>query len=291
MRLITGAATHSLGGPEAAHAQVEANAAFARAQRSHPRVRGALGFNTSSSCEDELLRRLGRLREELGAPLVFHLAEDEGDLTATFARHGRRIVARLETFGLLGAGSLGAYARALDRSESERLGMGRTFLALAPLASRLQEPGGGSLETLLSRPHLLGLASAGHGTFAEALHEAFATLLLQARAGRLLDPDGALAQLAVDGPAELASMIFGAPSGAVVEGALADLVVYDLLPTEDPATGLMPAPLAALARSPVAWSVVDGRVTVREGQLLGADFLALAQAAAQTLEALWARAG
>ena len=85
-------------------------------------------------------------------------------------------------------------------------------------------------------------------------------------------------------------MLFGAPSGAVEEGALADLVVHDLLPAEDPTTGLMPAPLLALARSPVAWSIVDGRVTVREGQLLGADFLALAQAASRTLEALWARA-
>ena len=85
-------------------------------------------------------------------------------------------------------------------------------------------------------------------------------------------------------------MLFGAPSGAVEEGALADLVVYDLLPTEDPATGLMPSPLLALARSPVAWSIVDGRVTVREGQLLGADLLALARAAATALEGLWARA-
>ncbi|MBF5042651.1 amidohydrolase family protein [Aggregicoccus sp. 17bor-14] len=290
MRLVTGPSTHSLGGAAAAEAQVEANAAFARAQRSHPRVRGALGFHASSSCEDALLRRLGRLREELGAPLVFHLAEDEADLTATFSRYGRRVVARLETFGLLGAGSLAAHGRALDRAESERLAQGRTFLALAPTAGLVQEPGGGGLDSLLARPQLLGLGSAGYGHVSESLQAAFVLLLQQARAGRLLDPDGTLAQLAVEGPAELCSMLFGAPSGAVEEGALADLVVYDLVPTEDPATGLMPSPLLALARSPVAWSVVDGRVTVREGQLLGADFLELAHAAARALEGLWARA-
>ncbi|HET9451535.1 MAG TPA: amidohydrolase family protein [Aggregicoccus sp.] len=303
MRLVTGPATQDAAGagtPEAdmeaaqmappIEAQVEANAAFARAQASHPRVRGALGFQSSSSCGDALLRRLGRLRAELGAPVVFHLGEDEADLTTTFARHGRRIVARLEGFGLLGTGSVGAHARALDGAESERLSADRTFLALAPAASSVQELATAGLETLLARPHLLGLGSAGYGSLAEALQAAFAALLRQARGGRLLDPDGALAQLAVEGPAELCSMLFGAPSGAVEEGALADLVVHDLLPTEDPATGLMPAPLLALARSPVAWSIVDGRVTVREGQLLGADFLALAQAASRTLESLWARA-
>ncbi len=289
MRLVTGPSTHSRG-EAPVEAQVEANAAFARAHAKHPRVRGALGFEASHSCEDALLRRLGRLRAELGAPVVFHLAEDEADLAATFGRHGRRVVARLEGFGLLGVGSIGAHARAVDGAESERLSQDRTFLALAPASSGVQEAAVAGLETLLARPHLLGLGSAGHGSLDEALQAAFTALLRHARGGRLLDPDAGLAQLAVEGPAELCSMLFGAPSGAVEEGALADLVVHDLLPTEDPATGLMPAPLLALSRSAVAWSIVDGRVTVREGQLLGADFLALARAATQALEALWARA-
>ena len=89
------------------------------------------------------------------------------------------------------------------------------------------------------------------------------------RAGRLPDPDGALAQLLVNGPAELCTRLFGAPSGAVEEGCIADLVVYDDVPAADPETGYSPHLLGQLARSRVAWTIVNGRVAVREGQLLG----------------------
>jgi hypothetical protein len=40
----------------------------------------------------------------------------------------------------------------------------------------------------------------------------------------------------------------------------------------------------------VAWTLVNGRVTVREGQLLGADYVELAQAAADALARVWGRA-
>jgi hypothetical protein len=40
----------------------------------------------------------------------------------------------------------------------------------------------------------------------------------------------------------------------------------------------------------VAWSIVDGRVTVREGQVLGMDEVVLAREAAEVLSGLWARA-
>jgi hypothetical protein len=40
-----------------------------------------------------------------------------------------------------------------------------------------------------------------------------------------------------------------------------------------------------------AWVIVGGRVVVREGQLLGHDYIELAREAAGALEALWKRAG
>jgi len=39
----------------------------------------------------------------------------------------------------------------------------------------------------------------------------------------------------------------------------------------------------------VAWNIINGRVTVREGQLLGMDEVALAREASHVLSRIWAR--
>jgi cytosine/adenosine deaminase-related metal-dependent hydrolase len=290
IRLVTGHITHSLSGEEPANACLEANADFARRYRTHPLVHGAIGFQSSHTCEDALLRRVGTLSAELEAPILFHLAESDEDLAATYARYGKRVVFRLDELGVLGPRSIAARARTIDTKEAERLVATGTFVALSPRSHLTAERTGESLEAVLARHHLVGLGSGGHGGLWDEVLAAFVGLMKISRTGRLPDPDGALAQLLVTGPAELCTRLFRAPSGVVVEGCVADLVVYDCVPPADPETGYSPHLLGQLARSRAAWTIVNGRVAVREGQLLGADFVELARAAAAALASVWTRA-
>ena len=62
----------------------------------------------------------------------------------------------------------------------------------------------------------------------------------------------------------------------ISEGAEANLVLWDLVPSR----GVFVQPKHLLA----AWAVVSGTVRLREGVLLGVDFLGLANRAAQALE-------
>jgi 5-methylthioadenosine/S-adenosylhomocysteine deaminase len=290
IRLANSHATHSLEGEADSMRQFEANAHYVESFRQHPLVRPVLGFHASFSSEDALLRRIGRAREELGVGVCYHLAETEDDLAATFARNGRRIVPRLETFGLLGPGSVAAYARAVDRSESERLARSRTLIALGPRYNLAAEPGGGGFEAVFAHQNLLGLGTSGNGLLWGELVAAFSGIVQIARAGRLLDPDGFMSQLLIGGPAELCSMLYGAPSGNVEPGALADLVLYDHIPAQEDLGGLVPHLLMQLGSLRPAWVIANGRVVVREGQLLGHDFIELAREAGKVLEALWKRA-
>jgi 5-methylthioadenosine/S-adenosylhomocysteine deaminase len=289
IRLVTSHATHSLSGDGPAAACLEANADFARRYRTHPLVRGALGFQASHTCEDTLLRQVGVLAQELEVPVVFHLAEGEDDLAVTYARHGKRVVPRLAELGLLGPRSIAARARSIDTGEAERLVATGTFVALSPRAHLTSERAGESLEAVLARHHLVGLGTSGHGTLWDEVLAAFVGLMRIARAGRLPDPDSALAQLLVSGPAELCTRLFQAPSGTIVEGCIADLAVYDYIPAAEPETGYSPYLLGQLARSRVAWTIVNGRVAVREGQLLGVDYAELAADASAALASVWAR--
>lgn len=290
VRLVSSHATQSLqmehGVP--VQAQVEANVAFVQAHRSHPLVRGALGFYSSATSDDALLRLVGRLREELGVGAHFHLAENEDDLLDTFQATGKRVVPRLEAFGLLGPGVVASYAHAVDRSEAERLAKTRTLIALSPRVMQLLDSGQGGWESLAATQNLLALGTAGHGTLWEELSSALASTARTARLGRLIDPDGMMSQLLVGAAAELCSMLYGAPSGTVEEGSLADLVVHDFVPAGVGLEGRVAHVLYALSRAPVAWTIVDGRVVVREGKLLVADEVELAAAAASRLDAIWA---
>ncbi|HSP78573.1 MAG TPA: amidohydrolase family protein, partial [Myxococcaceae bacterium] len=130
LRLVAGHSTHSLDGVAEAEAQAEANADFVRRRGAHRLVRGALGFHASWTCGDALLQRLGRLREECGGPVLFHLAEGDHDLASTWALHGRRVVPRLDGAGLLGPWAVAAYGRSVDDAEASRLACSGTFVAL-----------------------------------------------------------------------------------------------------------------------------------------------------------------
>ncbi len=290
LRLVASHATHSLDGASQAEAQAEANADFVRRRGSHPLVRGALGFHASWTSGDALLGKLRALRESSGAPVVFHLSEGDHDLASTWEQVNQRVVRRLDGFGLLGPLSVAAYARSVDDTESQLLAQSGTCVALGPGAALLVEPSGRALETLLGRQNLMGLGSGGHGNLWGALSAALVTAVGAARGSRLVDPDGVLVQLFADGPAELCSRLFGVPSGAVEEGRLADLVVFDCVPALEKGSGQAPHLLSHMGRSRVAWNIVEGRVTVREGQLLGVDEVVLAREAAEVLSDVWERA-
>ncbi|MCI0671660.1 MAG: amidohydrolase family protein [Myxococcaceae bacterium] len=290
MRVVLSHATHTHAGEGPALAQLESSAEFAAGTRRDALVRGALGFHASADAEDALLERLGRLREEVGASVIFHLAESEEDLTGTFARHGRRVVPRLDTFGLLGPFAVAAGARAVDRSECEELARSRTLVAISPAESRLAEPTGGArLETFVAHQTRLGLGTSGTSSLRDELEAALGEVLVASRAGRLHEPDSVLTRMLLTGPAELCSSLFGLPAGEVREGALADLVVFEWVPAALPGGSAGGLPVRGLCRARAAWTVVGGRVVVREGQLVGQDAVVLGQEAARALRSVWAR--
>lgn len=283
------ASTSELGGVPGP-AQVEANAAYVAQVKANPLVRGAMGVASSFCANDELLRTVGRLKEELGAGAHFRMAESDEDLALTWDRHGTRVVNRFETFGLLGGASVGAHARAIDRAEAQRLARTRTVVALSPRLAHTLEGGSAlGMEAVLLGQNLVGLGTDGSGTLWEELAASFTGVMTLARSGRMLDPDNLMATFLVGGPAELCTMVFGQPSGNLDVGAMADLVVHDFVPAQE-AGNFTPHLLMQLSQARAAWTIVNGRVVVREGQLLAAPLLTLEREAARAVEAVWKRA-
>lgn len=281
IRALVSHATRDVDGVAEARAHAEANALFVERQAASPTVRGALGFHASFTCGDALLTEIARRREGLGAQVVFSAARSELDLTETFQRHGARVVQRLERLGLVGPWSVAAGARAVDWEEADRLFQAQALVVLSPRGDLFDEPGASGFDAVVGRENRIGLGTAGGGPLSEEATCAAAALLRLARSGRLVDPDSTLLQMLFAAPAELVTRSFGQPSGLVAQGALADLVVYDWIPPEGPEP--IPDLVTQLTRAPVSWTIVHGKVVVREGRLLGHDEHALSREAARVL--------
>jgi 5-methylthioadenosine/S-adenosylhomocysteine deaminase len=271
VRLVTGLAADGMH----AVAEHDLNVEFALRHREDPLVRGAVGFATCLGASDELLKAVSRAAESLRAPVHFRLAETDSELAAHFEQHRVRMVERLDRHGLLSPSTVAVHVRSVDGSEAKLLAERGVVVAWSPLADLLGDQHG--FDSVWQPEHRVALATAGKGTWAEQWTAARILAHRAARVGQLWPSEG-LPEVLVRGPAGLLETLFGRPSGVVASGALADLVLLDLVPAE----GLPPdETLAEAAVAPVAWTVVQGRVVVREGQLLGSDLSELLAEAAK----------
>jgi cytosine/adenosine deaminase-related metal-dependent hydrolase len=270
MRLVASLAAEGRHGINTHELNVEA----ARATAEDPLVRAGLGFASCLTASDELLRAVRRDAEALRAPVHFRLAETGAELAEHFEQHRVRMVERLDRHGLLGPTTVAAHARAVDGAEAQRLAETSVLIAWSPLADLLGEQHG--FESVWQQSHRVVLASAGVGDLREQWTAGRILAHRAARIGRLWARER-VPEVLGDGPAGFMDRIFRRTAGRIGPGAMADLVLVDLFAEkEDPIEVL-----AASMRAPVSWTVVNGRVVVREGQLLGTQMLPLmAEAAA-----------
>ena len=225
-------------------------------------------------CDDALLKELARSSQELMVTI-------HGDLDSSPDRASRsfdhRALARLKSLGLL------------DRRAALAARCREELLALlqveAPGLLRIVVPprhcSAWELDAFRER---LSTEAVAIGSGDGPLREAWRWLSSQT--------DGPeLEHLALEAPARFCSELFGVMGGDAREGALADLVVWEHVPAQEGRIGFARYLVEKGACVSAAWTVVNGRVVVREGQLLGHDYVSLAQQAATALNQLRRRAG
>jgi 5-methylthioadenosine/S-adenosylhomocysteine deaminase len=261
-------AAHATGG-EGWEGPLEANVDFARAWSGHPLVRGALGISRLAEAPEAMLARVASASAGVGAAVHLSLAETDEDLMLTYQRYGLRTVERLARHGLLGPRTVVAHARCIDGDEARVLAERLVQVAWSPLRDLLAE--GHGFEALWIPKHRVALGTSGLGSLPQQWDASLAMARKSGRLGRLWAEE-LVPTLLVSGGSELLSDLYAAPAGHVVPGALADLILLDTLPAEDIWTREL---AAEVSRAPVSFTVVEGRVVLRDGQLLGADALDL----------------
>jgi len=229
-----------------------------------------------------LMRDSAALARSLGTRLHTHLAENDHDIAYSQARFGMTPAQYAESVGWLGDDVWHAHCVKLDAAGIAAFAASGTGVAHCPCSNMRLASGIAPVRRLLDAgvPVGLGVDGSASNDGAHLLGEARNAMLL-ARVGRSLAPFGC-----DTGPAEMTARamlevatrggarVLGRDDiGHLAPGMAADLALFDLRSLGF-AGGAVHDPVAALllcAPAQAAFTIVNGRVVVRQGRLATLD--------------------
>lgn len=234
------------------------------------------------SVSPALMRESALLARATGTRLHTHLAENDHDVAYSRERFGMTPAEYAESLGWLGKDVWHAHCVKLDDAGIRRFANTGTGVAHCPCSNMRLASGIAPVRRMLDAgvPVGLGVDGSASNDGAHLLGDARQAMLL-ARVGRSLAPFGC-----DHGPAEMTARdmlalatvggarVLGRDDiGQLAPGMAADLALFDLRGLGF-AGAAVHDPVAALllcAPAPAAWTIVNGRVLVREGRLTSVD--------------------
>jgi 5-methylthioadenosine/S-adenosylhomocysteine deaminase len=278
---------------EAAREDFEAGLAFAREYdgRADGRVRTMFTPHSLTTVDEAYFREFLPAAREEGVPVHAHANETEGEVDPILAEHGQRPLAWADGFGLLDAETYVAHAVHVDGSEIDLLAERGTAVAHCPAANMKLASGMAPVQAMLDAGVTAGLGTDGPASNNDL--DMFGEMRDAAMVGKLAAGDAG----AVDAPTALdlatrgSAAALGFDSGRIEAGANADLAVVDLgAPHLTPPHDFVSHLVYAARGSDVRHTVCDGRVLMRDRELLTVDEAAARREAADHAEALFDRA-
>lgn len=225
------------------------------------------------SVSKELLKETIQLARERGVLCHTHLAETKDEDDYCLQVYGKRPLALMKDVGWLGEDISFAHGIHLEDAELDLLAQTKTAIAHCPTSNMRLGSGVARIPEMLQKGIVVGLAVDGSASndSSDMMGEMRNCLLMHRliRGASAMTAYGALT-LATRGGARLLGR---EEIGSLEVGKAADLSMIDLNRLEY--TGSLSDPLAAVIFSgidhTVALTMVDGRIVVRGGRLVGMD--------------------
>jgi 8-oxoguanine deaminase len=221
---------------------------------------------------DDLMIAARDMARTYGVSLHTHLAESDNDVAYSIERYGKTPTQYVEDLEWVGRDVWHAHCVKLDEPGIKLFGRTGTGVAHCPCSNMRLASGVAPVRRMRAERVPVGLGVDGSAS-ADAGH-----LLAEARQAMLLarvggDPSAMTAREALEiGTLGGAKVLNRDDIGAIEPGMAADMVAFDMR-SLDFAGGLHD-PVAALVfctPAKVSWSVINGRVIVREGRLATLD--------------------
>ena len=280
-------------GPGRAAEGIEENVRFIRSLQGHAGrpglLAGCMGLHASLTLSDATLARAVQEAGKLGVGCHVHVAEGPEDGADSVARYGKSVVKRLADLGVLGSRSIAAHCVHVDQEDIDLLARTRTIVAHNAQSNMSNAVGVAPALAMVGKGVRVGLGTDGFTT--DLFEAAASTNIVHKLAAR--DPSVGWMEgqrMALGTNAEVATEFFGGRLGALAPGYGADLIVVDY----DPYTAMNEGNfwghmLFGMRGGQVRHAVVDGRVVMRDRQVLGLDEDRLRARARTLSKKVWER--
>jgi putative selenium metabolism protein SsnA len=281
-------------GPDGAREGIRENVRFINrlspGENHRSRLAATFGLHAGLTVSDQTL---DACREEAPAGTGFHIhvAEHEVDQYDSLAKSGLRVVDRLHRHGILGPRTIVAHAVHVDARETNLLAETGTWVTHQPRSNMNNGVGVAEVEGLMRAGVGVCLGTDG---FSHTMWQEWKTAYLVHKIWhrdprRMSGLD--VARMGAYNNAWLAGMFFPtAPLGVLAPGAFADLIFVDYHPhTPLNADNLPWQIIFGFQESMVTTTIVDGKVLMRDRQLLSLDEGEIAAHARQLAPAVWER--
>ncbi|MBI1801275.1 MAG: putative aminohydrolase SsnA, partial [Chloroflexi bacterium] len=275
-----------------AAAGIRENVRFIQAQRQRPRdlIGASFGLHASFTLSEQTLARSVEAAKSVDSGFHVHVAEDKADQADSLKHYGLRVVERFDKAEVLGAQTIAAHCIHLDAYEMDIVRETKTNVTHQPRSNMNNAVGTQRSEELLKRGICLGLGNDGFSNNMFAEMKA-AYLLHKQAAGdpRVMAADRVL-QMAVANNARIAHIFWPRPLGELSVGAAADIICLDYHPTTPLNSGNLPWHLIFGADgSHVTTTICNGKVLMKDRQLLTLDEAEIAARARERARKVWER--
>jgi 5-methylthioadenosine/S-adenosylhomocysteine deaminase len=248
-----------------------------------------LAVHAPDTCSDAFLELIARAAHERDLGVTTHLAQSRTEVAQVLRRSGKTPAQLLDSAGLLDSRLVAAHCLFLDPADIARVGRAGITVAHIPKGNAT----GGTMAptpALRAAGARIALGTDNmHADMTEVMRWALAIARIQlGEVASDWQPADALAMATCNGAA---AMGLGDRLGCLVEGWLADLVVFDFRRAH---LTPHPNPLGTLVHTgmgrDVEMVIVDGRIVVDDGLPTLCDAQQVIEAGNRAAQQLWARA-
>jgi 5-methylthioadenosine/S-adenosylhomocysteine deaminase len=261
--------------------------------RAGGRVRCCFAPRFAVSCTRELLAEVSRLAREHGAIIHTHASENKSECEIVERETGKRNVAYLDSLGISGPHVVLAHCVHLDEDEFDALARTKTNVAHCPSSNLKLGSGIARVSEMLDRGISVSLGADGapcNNRLDMFTEMRTAALLQKAMHGpEALPAERALRMATIDGARALG---LGDEVGSLEVGKRADVIIVDLRALHlNPINDVASALVYSAGSSDVTATIIDGRVLMRDRELLTLNEQAVIEDARREARDLTKRAG
>ncbi len=252
-------------------------------------VRGMFGLHASLTLSDASLDRCCEENSGLGTGFHVHVAEGIADLNDSLAKSGKRVVERLNGYGILGPKSIAAHCVHINEQEIEILRDASANVVHNPESNMGNAVGCAPVLSMLGAGVRVGLGTDGYTSDMFESYKVANILHKHQQAHPSVAWGEAPAMLFRHNP-EIAASYFPHPLGKLAQGAYADVIIVDYNPptplSENNADGHI---LFGVSGRSVATTIINGKVVMEERRLTGLDEAEICAKSRELSSKLWER--